>query len=63
MDDFIKAITETPAADQLIMVQFKHYPQPEPFTKAVLELLRSDPAVEFIADAETGEALYINMSA
>jgi hypothetical protein len=56
-NDFIQAITATPAPENLITVYFKDGTQAD-YTTAILELLKTDPEVDTITSATTGEILF-----
>ncbi len=43
-----------------IDVKFKNHNEPDVFSKSMLSMLVTDPAVEWITDAESGEILYFN---
>ena len=57
MDDFIKALTEKPAPGDIITAYFKDGTEGN-YTKNIIDLLKTDPAVETITDATTGEILF-----
>lgn len=57
MNDFIKALGGKPAEPE-ILVYFKGSSEAATFTKAVLHLLKTDPATEKIIDKATGETIY-----
>lgn len=57
MQDFINAICSNTNA-KTITAHFTDGTQAE-YTTAIIDLLKSDSAVECITDAETGEAIYI----
>lgn len=43
-----------------INVKFKNHNEHDVFSKSMLSMLSSDPMVEWITDAESGEILYFN---
>ena len=57
MNDFIKALGGKPTEPE-ILVYFKGSNEAATFTKAVLHLLKTDPATEKIIDKATGETIY-----
>lgn len=56
MQDFIKAINGTPEEPPII-AYFKNGSSGE-YTRAILELLKTDPATLEIIDGTTGEIIY-----
>ncbi len=56
MNDFLKALYETPRASQIITAVFKDGTEAN-YTTAIIDLLKSDPGVAYIIDASTGELL------
>ena len=46
------------AASECINVKFRGDAEEQPFTMTVFDMLRTDPRVEYITSAETGEILY-----
>lgn len=57
MNDFIKALTSAQTEPE-ILVYFKGSTEAATYTKAVLNLLKTDPATEKIIDKATGETIY-----
>lgn len=56
-NDFIQAITATPAPADCITVYFKDGTQAD-YTTAIIDLLKTDPEVDTITSATTGEILF-----
>ena len=56
-NDFIKAIFNN-KPQKIILVKFKNRADEIEYTRAILDDLRTDPAVEYITDGETGELLF-----
>lgn len=54
--DFIKALQETPRPADIITVYFTDGTTAD-YTRAILDLLQTDPTVDCITDATTGEIL------
>ena len=46
------------AGGGLINVKFKGDAEEQPFTMAVFDMLQTDPRVEYITSAESGEVLF-----
>ena len=46
------------SAGGLINVKFKGDAEEQPFTMTVFDMLRTDPRVEYITSAESGEVLF-----
>lgn len=51
-------VFSTPAASDCINVKFKDDPEPQPFTMACFDLLKTEARVEYITSEETGEVLF-----
>lgn len=54
---FINSIFGATSAKEII-VYFSYDPEPVVYTVDVLELLKTEPAVQTICDGETGEIIY-----
>ncbi len=55
---WLSACFGTPAGGGLINVKFKGDAEEQPFTMAVFDMLQTDPRVEYITSAESGEVLF-----
>lgn len=57
MNDFTRALFDKAAAPE-ILVYFRGRPDPVTYTAGILELLKTDPAVEAVVDPETAEIIF-----
>ena len=56
--DLLQALDPAAKAERPIMAYFRGREEPARYTAAILPLLQTDPDIERITDAETGEVIY-----